>query len=120
MKKLKYLIVLILTLVVSGSIYIGCITSQNPSLLIIMPIYQIVSILAICGYVFLVLHHNNEIGKAKVQGKEIDTAWVEKRKTLIKWYIALLFPFVLVTLCDYIYLLLLADNPFFQNILKFF
>lgn len=120
MKNLKYLAVLVLVLVVSGSVYIGCVTSGNPALLTVMPIYQIVSILAICGYIFLVLRHNNEIGKAKVQGLELDTAAIEKRKAQIKWYIALLFPFVLVTLCDYIYLLLLADNPAFQNILKFF
>ncbi len=80
MKNLKYLAVLVLTLFVAASVYIGCVTSGNPALLTVMPVYQIVSILAICGYVFLVLRHNNEIGKARAQGKTPDTAAIEKRR----------------------------------------
>ncbi len=119
MKNLKYLALLIVNLILVGGIYIMCVTSGNPKLLVIMPVYQIIAILAICGYAFLCMRHNNNIGKAKVMGQEIDKEYVRKSKTTLKWYIVAFLPFVMTVLCDYIYLLLLADNPAFQSLIKF-
>ena len=120
MKKLKLLVCLVLNLIVVSAIYIMCIKSMNPAFLIVMPVYQLLSILGICGYALLFLHHNNEIGKAKMKGEELDEALLQKRRNVLKWYIVIFFPFVAVTVCDYIYILLLADSPLFQSVLKFF
>lgn len=119
-KRLKYFSLLLLSTLVAAGIYIFCIQSKNPSFIIVMPIYQIVSILGICGYLFLFFRHNNEIGKAKADGVEVDERAAEARREKMKLYIAIVFPFVAVTLCDYIYLLLLADNKIFSAVLKFF
>ena len=86
---------------------------MNPSLLIVMPIYQVMTLLGICGYAFLFFRHNNEIGKAKMNGQEPDEALVQKRRDFMKWYIVVFFPFVAVTLCDYIYLLLISKSQLF-------
>lgn len=113
MKKLKLLLFLILNLIVVSGIYLACIKSMNPSLLIVMPIYQLMTLIGICGYAFLFFRHNNEIGKAKINGQEPDEALVQKRRDFMKWYIVIFFPFVAVTLCDYIYLLLISKfQPF--------
>jgi len=120
MKNLKYLALLIVNLVLVAGIYIGCVTSGNPSLFVIMPIYQIIAIVAICVYAFLCMRHNNNIGKAIAMGQEIDKEAVKKSKDSLKWFIVAFFPFVITVICDYIYLLLLADMPAFQSLIKFF
>ena len=120
MKKLKLFVLLLLNLSVVSGIYIYCINSMNPVLLLIMPVYQILCMVGICGYAFLFFRHNNEIGKSKVDGKSIDEALLQKRRNVMKWYVVIFFPFVAVTICDYIYILLLADNPLFQSFLKLF
>ena len=55
-----------------------------------------------------------------MKGEELDEALLQKRRNVLKWYIVIFFPFVAVTVCDYIYILLLADSPLFQSVLKFF
>lgn len=115
MKKLKYLFLLILNTLIAAGIYIF---AARAYFLPIMAIYQILSIFALCGYLFLFYRHNNEIGKAKMNGKELDEVLVEKRRKGMKLFMVFLFPFVFVVLFDYIYLFLLADNPFFKSLFQ--
>ena len=114
MKKLGYLLLLIFNTAIAAGIYYF---AARAYFLPIMAIYQMLSIVAICLYLFLFYRHNNEIGKAKLQGVEIPEALLQKRRKTIKLCMVFGFPFVFVVIWDYIYLLLLANNPLFKNIL---
>ena len=116
MGKIKYLLLLILGTFIAASVYMFALKAH---FFPIMAIYQVLAIISVCLYVFLFYRHNNEIGKARLSGKEPDMEQYKKRKKVIKLVVACLFPFVLVVLCDYIYLILLADNPLFQSIINF-
>ncbi len=113
MGKLKYLLSLILSLCITGGIYIFALKMH---FFPIMAIYQIMAIFALCTYVFLAYRYNDLLGRAKENGEEIDGEILLRRKKTLKTFIVIFCPFVLVVLCDYTYLLLLADNPFFQNL----
>ena len=81
-------------------------------------IYMIMSVITVCGYALLCMHHNNEIAKAKLEGKELDSTLVAYRKNRLKLYIVFFFPFVITFLMDCTYMFLLADNPLFQSIVN--
>ena len=120
MKKLKYLAWLTVILIAVASVYIYCAKSNNPSLFFVFPLYQIIAVAGACIYMLLFFYHNNEIGKAKMSGKEPDEQACTKRRNMMKWCIVIFFPFVAVVLCDYTYLLLLKDNIMFQSFMKIF
>ena len=113
MKKLLYLLLLIFNTVIAAGIYYF---AARAYFLPIMAIYQLLAIVAVCLYLFLFYRHNNEIGKAKMNGQEIDESILEKRRKTLKLCIVFGFPFVFVIIWDYIYLLLLADNPVFKSL----
>lgn len=113
MKKLGYLLLLIFNTVIAAGIYYF---AARAHFLPIMAIYQILSICAICLYAFLFYRHNNEIGKAKLVGEQVREDVLESRRRAMKLCMVFGFPFVFVTIWDYIYLLLLIDNPLFKNI----
>ena len=116
MKKLGYLLLLIVNTVIAAGIYYF---AARAYFLPIMAIYQILAIIAICLYLFLFYRHNNEIGKARMNGEEIGEAVLQSRRKKLKLCMVFGFPFVFVVLWDYIYLLLLADIPFFKNLSGF-
>ena len=103
-------------LVLSGGVYIAAIKAYFYP---IMAIYQIIATLAVCGYIYLFMHHNNEIGKAKMNGRELDEKLLHRRRERMKLYVALLLPFVIVVLADYTFLLLIADTPLYKTIVNF-
>lgn len=116
MKKLGYLLLLIINTAIAAGIYYF---AARAYFFPIMAIYQILAIVAICLYLFLFYRHNNEIGKAKMNHDQLDEVLLGKRRKTIKLCMVFGFPFVFVVVWDYIYLLLLADNPLFKNILGF-
>jgi len=113
MGKLKYLLCLIISLCITGSVYVYALKMH---FLPIMAIYQVIAIFAICMYIFLAYRYNDLLGRAREKGEEADSDILLRRKKNLKLFIVLFCPFVLVVLCDYTYLLLVADNPFFQNL----
>ena len=116
MKKAKYFILLLCMLVLVGGVYIAAIRAYFYP---IMAIYQIIATISICGYILLFLYHNNEIGKAKMNGRELDEKLVQKRRERMKLYVALLLPFVIVVLVDYTFLLLFLDTPLYKAVANF-
>lgn len=116
MKKLGLLLLLIVNTVIAAGVYYF---AARAYFLPIMAIYQILAIAAICIYLYMFYRHNNEIGKSKINGEELDEALLEKRRKNLKLCIVFGFPFVFVVIWDYIYLLLLSDNTFFKNIFGF-
>lgn len=82
------------------------------------PVYFAIALVSVCVYITLFLHHNNEIGKAHMNGKSIPEEILQKRRNRLKTFIVIFAPFVLTVLCDSIYLLLLADNPLFEKIVN--
>ena len=113
MKKLLYLLLLIFNTVIAAGIYYF---AARAYFLPIMAIYQLLAIVAVCLYLFLFYRHNNEIGKAKMNGEEIDESILKKRRKTLKLCMVFGFTFVFVVLWDYIYLLLLADSPIFKSL----
>ena len=83
----------------------------------ITPIYMVMTVVAVCGYAFLCMHHNNEIAKAKLAGKEPDKDLVFLRKRRMKLFMACFFPFVFAFIFDCIYLFVL---PFYQDLINSF
>ena len=114
MKKIGYLLLLIVNTIVAAGIYYF---AARAYFLPIMAIYQVLAIAAICLYAFMFYRHNTEIGKAKMNGEDIEESVLEKRRKKLKKCMVFGFPFVFVVIWDYIYLLLLADSPLFKNIL---
>lgn len=103
MGKIKYLVLLIFNLFIVAGVYNYLLNTLH--FLPIMAIYQIIALIAICVYLFLFFHHNNEIGKAKMRGQDLPEELIIKRRNRLKAIIVLLSPFVFTVLADYIYLL---------------
>lgn len=103
MKKLKYLILLLINIVIVSALYHYLLNSLH--FFPIMAIYQIIAIVGICAYLLLFFHHNNEIGKAKMRGEELPFELIEKRRKRLKLTVVFLAPFVFTVLIDYIYLI---------------
>ena len=101
---MKYLLLLILNLAVVSGVYYYLLNTLH--FFQIMAIYQIITILAVCAYLLLFFHHNNEIGKAKMQGRDLPQELIQKRRNRLKIIVVSFSPFVFTVLADYIYLLL--------------
>ena len=116
MNKLKYLILFVVNTIIVASIYFFAANELGFSA--IAMVYMIVSLAVICIYAYLCMHHNNEIAKAKLCGKEIDEETLSFRKRRLKLFIVFFFPFVLTFLMDCTYMFLIADNPLFNSIVN--
>lgn len=103
MGKIKYLILLVLNLAIVAGVYNYLLNTLH--FFPIMAIYQVISILAICIYLFMAFYYNNEMEKAKESGKALSEELILKRRNRLKAVIVLLSPFVFTVLADYIYLL---------------
>lgn len=103
MGKIKYLVLLVLNLFVVSGIYYYLLNTLY--FFPIMAIYQVIALFAVCGYLVLFFHHNNEIGKAKMRGEELDEALIQKRRNRLKAFVVMFSPFIFTVLGDYIYLL---------------
>lgn len=101
---MKYLLLLILNLAVVSGVYYYLLNTLH--FFPIMAIYQIIALLAVCAYLLLFFHHNNEIGKAKMQGIELPQELIQKRRNRLKTVVVCFSPFVFTVLADYMYLLL--------------
>lgn len=103
MGKIKYLALLIFNIAIVSGMYFYVLGTLH--FLPVMAIYQIVSLIGICGYLVLFFHHNNEIGKAKMKGEDLPEELLVKRRNRLKAFIVFFFPFIFTVLADYIYLL---------------
>jgi hypothetical protein len=65
-------------------------------------------------------HHNNEIGFAKANGREVPKDLLEKRRKRMKIILIIFFPFLLVVLIDSIFLVLIKDSAIYDFILNLF
>ncbi len=117
MGKLKYLLLLILNTCIAGSVYILALKLR---FMPIMAIYQVLATISVCIYIFLAYRYNNLLGIAKEKGVDADEEKLKRQKKTIKNFIVIFCPFLLVVLCDYTYLLLIANNPFFSKFLNLF
>lgn len=113
MSKVKYVLLLIVnTIIVTGFYFYA---SEELHLVYITPIYMVMAIAAICGYSALCMHHNNEIARAKLEGKELDEDLIYYRKRRIKLFMACFFPFVFAFAIDCFILYVL---PVYQNLIN--
>ncbi len=103
MGKFKYLVLLIFNLIIVSGVYYYLLNTLH--FFPIMAIYQIIALVAVCGYLVLFFHHNNEIGKAKMKGSDLPKELIQMRRNRLKAFVILLSPFVFTVLADYIYLL---------------
>lgn len=115
-KKLPDIMCFALSLIVIAGVYI----EANKHFLPVYLVYLVISTIAICVYIWMFMHHNNEIGLAKMNGREVPEELLNKRRRRMKNFMIIFSPFVFVVLCDSIYLLLLKDNPIFAPILNLF
>ncbi|MBQ8758871.1 MAG: hypothetical protein IJZ20_04175, partial [Clostridia bacterium] len=92
MGRIKYLILLIFNLAIVAGVYNYLLNTLHffPA----MAIYQIIAIIAICTYLLLFFHHNNEIGKAKMRGEDLPEELLQRRRNRLKAVVVLLSPFV--------------------------
>ena len=113
MNKLKYVFLLIVnTILVTGFYFYA---ADELHLEYITPIYMVMSVVAVCGYAALCMHHNDEIAKAMLSGKELDEDLLSYRKRRIKLFMACFFPFVFAFAIDCFILFVL---PVYQNIIN--
>ena len=114
MEKIKYPVLLIINTIIVTAIYYLLIDTLHffPA----MAIYQILAIIAICGYLFLVFKGRNEMGKAAAENRELPPEVLQKKRKELKIYIVFAFPFLFTVLIDYIYLLIFVDNPVIETI----
>lgn len=87
-------------------------------LLDFMAIYQILAIIAVCGYLFMVYKFRNDLGKASLENKELPRELVEKKQKALKLYMVFAFPFLFTVLIDYIYLIVFVNNPMMDSIIN--
>ncbi len=109
-EKIKYALATLFVLIIVAGVYIF---ANKIMFYPIMGIYQIITILSLC--IFIYFHIRCKA--LKNDGKD------EKRiKTFekgVKISALLSFPFVITIICDYIYLLLLKDSALFNKIFGF-
>ena len=116
MSKIKFVILFVVnTVVVSSLYYFAANELHFPAVALI---YMIMSLFAVCAYAFLCMQHNNDIAKARLEGKEPDKALVQFRKHRLRLFIVFFFPFVITFLADCTYMFFLSGNPLFENILN--
>lgn len=116
MKKFTSLLLFLISLIVVSSLYI----IGNMFYLPVYLLYLVIATVSCCVYLWMFFHHNNEIGIAKMNGREIPEEILDKRRTRMKLMIIIFLPFLIVVMMDSIYLLLIRDNPLFASIIKLF
>ncbi len=114
-QKVKYLISLVLVLCVVGGIYIF---ANNMHFLPIMPIYSAISCVGACVYIYLYMKHKTSLCDEQASGICDETA-KKHREKLLKLSAVIFLPFIIVLLCDFTYLLLLADSDVFKSVTNF-
>ncbi len=116
MGKIKYFLLLVTNTIVVSGIYYYLLNVLHffPA----MAIYQILAILAVCGYLLFVFYVRNEMGKASVQNREIPKEITDKHRKRLKIYMVFAFPFLFTVLIDYIYLIIFVDNPLIETLIK--
>lgn len=116
MKRVKYILLLLLNTIITTAVYYFLVNTLH--LLDFMAIYQILAIIAVCGYMFLVFKFRNDLGKASIENKQPSKELVEKKQKVLKLYMVFAFPFLFTVLIDYIYLIIFVDNPLLDSIIK--
>ena len=87
----------------------------------IMAIYQIISLLTVCIYMYLHMSREAKLLKDKEKyGAEEALKREDKRFSFEKMYVAIFLPFVVTVLCDYTYLLLLSEQEWFISLMNLF
>ncbi len=115
-QKVKYLISLIAVLCIVGGVYIF---ANQMHFLPIMWIYSIIAGVGACIYIYLYMK-NKAILAQQENSDGIDQVAAKKRSKLIKLVTIIFLPFVIVLLCDYTYVLLLADSDLFKSFSNLF
>ena len=116
MKKTTALLLFLISFIVVTALYV----IGNMLYLPVYLVYLAVTTISMCVYLWMFFYHNNEIGIAKMNGKEVSKEVYEKRKLRMKIFIIVFFPFFIVVMCDSLYLLLIKDNPLFAPIFNLF
>ena len=114
MKKGTALLLFFISTLIVAAIYIAGNLLYIP---VFFP-YAIIATVSSCVYIAMFFHHNNEIGIAKMNGREVPEHILLRRRKRLKIMLIVFFPFLLVILCDSIYLLLIRDNPLFTPFLN--
>lgn len=109
-EKIKYALAMMLVLVIVAGVYVF---SNKMMFYPIMGIYQIITILSLCTFIYFHIRCTS----TRNQGK--DEAKIKKFEKGVKISALLSFPFVITIICDYIYLLLLKDSALFNRIFGF-
>ena len=87
----------------------------------IMAIYQIISLITVCVYMYLHMSRASKLIKEKeTLGVEEAIKREDKRIVFEKIFVAIFLPFVVTILCDYTYLLLLSDQDWFIALMNLF
>ena len=87
----------------------------------IMAIYQIVSIVTICIYIYLYMRNEKLTAKEEQSLSKDEAIYKQKkRKIVLKRYVALFLPFIVTIMCDYTYVLLLSEQDWFVALINFF
>lgn len=119
--KLRNLLILIFNLCIVGGIYIF---ANKMRFLPIMWIYSLVACVSICVYIYLYMKNNIENAKPMREGRTIlseeEREKAAKRRKNMQVLVLIFLPFTIVLLCDYTYLLLLADSQFFKSLTSLF
>lgn len=117
-KNLKYFLLFLVSLTVVASVYM---LANTLLFYPIMAIYQIVSILTVCIYIYLYMSNEKKTEKeqSELPEKQAEER-ADKRKKVMKIFVAVFLPFVVTILCDYTYLLLLSEQDWFISLTNLF
>ncbi len=117
-KNLKYFLLFLVSLTVVASVYM---LANRFMFYPIMAIYQIVSILTVCIYIYLYMSNEKKTEKEQSELTAEEAARkAESRKNVMKIFVAVFLPFVVTILCDYTYLLLLSEQDWFISLTNLF
>ena len=114
MKKIRYILLLLLNTAITTAVYYFLLNILH--FLPTMAIYQILSIVAVCGYLLMVFKLRNDMGKAALSKTELPKDFVQKKQESLKLYMVFAFPFLFTVLIDYIYLVFFVDNPMLESL----
>ncbi len=117
-KNLKYFLLFLVSLTAVAAVYM---LANRFMFYPIMAIYQIVSILTVCIYIFLYMSNEKKTEKeqSELPANEAQVR-ADKRKKVMKIFVALFLPFLVTILCDYTYLLLLSEQEWFISLINIF
>jgi len=117
-KNLKYFAIFLVSLVlVSGAYMLANSLMFYP----IWAIYQIISMLTVCIYIYLYMNNEKKTEKERSEFSEKEVAERQNlRKNKIKMFVSVFLPFLVTILCDYTYLLLLSEQDWFISLMNIF